>query len=139
MLFPANSAPKTGSLLCLIKSTRFTYCTFIRASEPMVACTTLGLYTSTVSSEQMIFLMPNQSAVRIIVPKLPGSWMPSNTKTKLCCSVCVSILAHCGIFIRAITSCGVVKLLIFSRLLSDVSWKFIFRDNLSNFGAKAGV
>lgn len=50
----------------------------VRNIEPIVLRTTLGLYGSTVSSANKIFWIPNQSAVRIIVPKLPGSLIPSS-------------------------------------------------------------
>src|SRR5690606_19376885 len=39
----------------------------------MVACTTLGLYTSTVSVLQIKSVIPNQSHNLMMVPKLPGS------------------------------------------------------------------
>ena len=39
---------------------------------PIVACTTFGLYISAQSSLQMICDTPNQSAMRMIVPKITG-------------------------------------------------------------------
>ena len=47
---------------------------------PIVACTTLGLKQSAVVSEQTMSWMPNQSQRRMIVPRLPGSWMQSRAK-----------------------------------------------------------
>ena len=47
---------------------------------PIVACTTLGLYMSTVSVEARILSIPNQSAIRMMVPKLPGSRMESRAR-----------------------------------------------------------
>ena len=51
-----------------------------------MACTTLGLYTSTVSLLQIISSMPNQSAMRMMVPRLPGSCTPSSTSVSLSAS-----------------------------------------------------
>ena len=49
---------------------------------PIVACTTFGFQASTVSSLQMMWSMPNQSAMRMMVPRLPGSWMPSRERRR---------------------------------------------------------
>src|SRR5436853_7006191 len=51
---------------------------------PIVACTTFGLYTSAQSSLQMICWTPNQSAVRMIVPRFPGSCIVSSTNETFC-------------------------------------------------------
>ena len=48
-----------------------------------MACTVFGLKTSAVSLLHTIWEIPNQSANRMIVPKLPGSWIPSNGENKL--------------------------------------------------------
>ena len=39
----------------------------------MVDCTTLGLYRSAQPALHTTLPMPNQSAIRIMVPKFPGS------------------------------------------------------------------
>ena len=48
----------------------------------MVACTTLGLKTSTVSGEANTASIPNQSAMRRMVPRFPGSRMPSSARKR---------------------------------------------------------
>ena len=57
--------------------------TFTLAMLPIVACTTFGAKASAVSRLQMIVAMPNQSAMRIIVPRFPGSCTPSRTRHRL--------------------------------------------------------
>ena len=49
--------------------------------DPIADWTTFGLYWSTLSVVQRIWPTPNQSARRIIVPILPGSFIPSRAKT----------------------------------------------------------
>ena len=47
---------------------------------PIVACTTFGLNNSTVSGSANIPSIPNQSAIRIMVPRLPGSRIVSRAR-----------------------------------------------------------
>ena len=73
--------------------------------EPIVACTVLGLYRSTVSGEHTTSRTPNQSAVRTIVPRLPGSRTPSRASTTRPGEKSGS--PHCGISHTASTPSGV--------------------------------
>ena len=47
---------------------RSVYMSLVRAMLPIVACKPLGLTASTLPSLQNIVCMPNQSAIRIILP-----------------------------------------------------------------------
>ncbi len=54
-----------------------------------------GLKTSAVSLLHTIWEIPNQSANRMIVPKLPGSWIPSNARTSSFSGV-ISVISQLG-------------------------------------------
>ena len=54
---------------------------FRRAMLPIVACTTFGFNASAVPAVQTMLRMPNQSAVRMMVPRLPGSCTLSSART----------------------------------------------------------
>src|SRR5690606_4546650 len=59
-------------------SGKWSYTIFTLVIDPIVDCTTFGLYTSTVSRLQSKCSIPNQSHKRIIVPRFPGSRTSSN-------------------------------------------------------------
>src|SRR5690554_4455203 len=94
--------------------------------EPIVACTTLGLKQSAESKEQIIFSIPNQSAVRIIVPRFPGSCIQSNTKENLSLNSGASISEFVGIWNKANIPLGLFNVLIFSNSEEVISKDFIF-------------
>jgi len=52
---------------------------FMWNSIPWLALITLGLYKSTVLSPSTIVSKLKATALLIIVPKLPGSWISSNS------------------------------------------------------------
>ena len=70
-----------------------------------MACTVFGLKTSAVSLLHTIWEIPNQSANRMIVPKLPGSWIPSNARTSSFSGV-ISVISQLGRLKIASTSWG---------------------------------
>ena len=99
---------------------------------PIVACTTLGLKASAVSGLQIMVLMPNQSAIRIMVPKLPGSWTPSRANTN-CDDMSVAEICGCCCSNTAITCWGACCRLAFCNsssvttiisLLCAIAWLF---------------
>ena len=57
----------------------------VRNRLPIVLCTTLGLKQETEPSLQTMRLTPNQSAVRMMVPKFPGScrWSRASVRGQL--------------------------------------------------------
>src|SRR5574343_1359870 len=109
MFFPSIKVPSTGNFVSDNNFSRLPYTTLTRLIEPIVACTTFGLYTSTDSSEQNKVLIPNQSHKRIIVPKLPGSRTSSNATINPFSSNVTAV----GILKVAKQVFGVIKALIF--------------------------
>ena len=63
---------------------------------PIVACTTFGFQQSAVSCEQKMFSMPNQSAILMIVPRLPGSCTPSSARTSRLSRYCRKMSEYAG-------------------------------------------
>ena len=77
---------------------------------PMVACTTLGLNASAVSLLQKISVMPNQSAIRMMVPRFPGFCTPSSANDNFPIGTTqLSVSFQSGMLKTASTSCGVCR------------------------------
>ena len=85
----------------------------------MVLCNTLGLYQPAVSTDATICLIPNQSAVRIIVPKLPGSCIPSNNKVDVFLKSDKAVSFYFST--KAITLLGVCSRLSLPNIISSTS------------------
>ena len=84
----------------------------------MLACTTFELKQSTLEGEQTIWFKQNQSAVRIMVPKFPGSLTSSKARTK---SACLSISLEAEISNIARIPCGVFRPLICSNCFLETT------------------
>ena len=79
---------------------------------PIVACTTFGLYTSAVSGLHTMVSMPNQSAMRMMVPRLPGSCTPSSASTSFL--LMLSAVSSSSVCLKtASTCCGFCCKLVF--------------------------
>ena len=79
------------------------------AIAPIEAWMALGLYRSTVSVDASMRVMPIQSAMRIMVPRLPGSCTLSRASNSSSLPISVGSSGCCGIRHTAITPCGVVS------------------------------
>ena len=73
---------KAGNVL--ISDVNSVYTTLTCAKLPIDACTAFGLKASAVPSPQNTVDMPNQCAMRMIVPKLPGSCIRSSARQSSC-------------------------------------------------------
>lgn len=79
---PSRAVPMIGQVRVGRKVVRSTCSWIVSApSAPAVACITFGLYGSTQPSPKSRVRIPSQSHSRIIVPRLPGFWMPSRATT----------------------------------------------------------
>ena len=65
--------------------------------EPIVACTTFGLKQSTLSCDAKIVPIPNQSASRMMVPRLPGSRRESRAIERGCEAIRAAICDFSGV------------------------------------------
>lgn len=111
---------------------RSVYMSLVRAMLPIVACTTLGLKASTVPSLQNIVDMPNQSAMRIIVPRLPGSCILSSARHSSLLHIVVSV-SLLGIGKIPMTCCGCCRKLIFFSSVSDTEMRSTLLSILFEF------
>ncbi len=93
---------------------------FTWAILPIVACTTFGLYASAVSSLHINVEIPNQSAILIIVPRLPGSCTLSRARHNVFSKTEVSITGF-GISNSPITCWGCCKKLTLRNSSSDTT------------------